>query len=94
MIWTFILGAIAGWGAEGAEDRLKPLVAQYLPGEAPGGVEMRAISLALCLFAASVIAVFSGGGSAVALALGGVLGVLGPRLYAKFKATRAPDYDS
>lgn len=94
MIWTFILGVIAGWGAEAAEDRLKPLITAQLPGPAPGAVEMRAMSLALCLFAASLVAVLSGGGGVVALTLGGVLGVLGPRLYAQFKASRAPDYDS
>ena len=94
MIWTFILGAIAGWTAAGAEDRLRPLIEQNLPGPAPGPAEMRAISLALCLLAAALVAAFSGGGGAVALALGGVLGVLGPRLHARYRAMRAPDYDS
>lgn len=94
MIWTFILGVIAGWCAGGAEDRLRPLVEQYLPGQAPGAVEMRAISLALCLLGAAIVAALSGGGNAVALALGGLAGVLGPRLYGKFQATRAPDYDA
>ena len=55
---------------------------------------MRAISLALCLLAAALVAAFSGGGGAVALALGAVLGVLGPRLQARYRAMRAPDYDS
>ena len=94
MIWTFILGAIAGWGAGATEDRLRPLIGQYVPGQPPGAVEMRAISLSLCLLGAAILAALSGGGGAVALTLGGVAGVFGPRLYAKFRAARAPDYDN
>jgi hypothetical protein len=94
MIWTFILGVIAGWAAAGAEDRLRPLIEQNLPGPAPGPAEMRAMSLALCLLAAALVAALSDTGGAVALALGGVIGVLGPRLQARYRAKRAPDYDS
>jgi len=97
MIWTFILGLIAGWAAPGAEERLKPLVEQYLPGQPTTPVELRGMSLALCLFAAAIVAAIvaalSGAGGAIFLTLGGVVGVLGPRLYAKFRAMRAPDYD-
>ncbi len=94
MIWTTLLGIIAGWCAAGAEDRLRPLVETYLPGSKIAAPEMRAISLSVCLLVAAIISALSGGGSAVWLALGGVIGVLGPRLYEKFKAMRAPDYDS
>ena len=94
MITTFLLGLIAGIAAAPAEERLKPFVTQYLPGPAPTAVEMRAISLAACLLVAALVAYLSGGGSALALALGGFTGVLGPRLLAKIKATRAPDYDN
>ncbi len=93
MIWTFILGLIAGWAAPGAEERLKPLVEQYLPGQPATPVELRGMSLALCLLAAAIVAALSGAGGAIVLTLGGVVGVLGPRLYAKFRAMRAPDYD-
>lgn len=94
MIWSILLGALAGWGAVGAEDRLRPHVEQHLPGGAPSPAEMRAISLSLCLLAAALVAFFTGGGGAIALMVGAVLGVLGPRLTAKVKAARAPDYDS
>lgn len=94
MIWSILLGALAGWGAVGAEERLRPHIEQHLPGGPPTPVEMRAISLSLCLLAAAIVAFFTGGEGAIALTLGAVLGVLGPRLMAKVKAARAPDYDS
>ncbi|MEM7717747.1 MAG: hypothetical protein AAF222_00960 [Pseudomonadota bacterium] len=94
MIWSILLGLAAGWGASSVEDRLRPWVEQSLPGGAPGPGEMRAIALAICVFVAALVAAFSGGGGAVPLSLGALLGVLGPRLYAKIKAMRAPDYDS
>ena len=94
MIVTFVFGVIAGWIAAGAEERLEPLMADYLPGETPKPVERRAIALSVCLFVAAILSALAGGGGAIALTLGGVLGVLGPRLYAKFRTMRAPDYDS
>lgn len=94
MIVTFLLGAIAGFVAGPAEERIKPFVTQYFAGPAPKPAEMRAISLAACLFLAALVAYMADGGSALALTLGGVIGVLGPRLQAKFKSARAPDYDS
>ncbi len=94
MIWTFILGVVAGWCAQGAEERLRPLVEQYLPGQPPGAPEMRAISLAACLFLAAIVAVLTDSGGVLPLTLGAMIGVLGPRLYDKFRAMRTPDYDS
>ena len=94
MIWTLLLGIIAGWCASGVDDRLKPMVERYLPGRSVGASELRAISLSVCLFLAAIVAALSDAGGAVTLTLGGVLGVLGPRLYDKFRAMRAPDYDS
>ncbi|MEO1538008.1 MAG: hypothetical protein AAFR73_09780 [Pseudomonadota bacterium] len=94
MITTFLLGAIAGWVAAPAEERLKPFILANLPGATPSPAEVRAISLGTCLLVAAVLATLADGGGALALMLGGVLGVLGPRLYAKFKASRAPDYDN
>ncbi len=94
MIWTLLLGIAAGWGASAAEDRLRPMIERHLPGRAVNAAEMRAISLSLCLLLAAVVAALSDTGGAVALTLGGVLGVLGPRLRDRVKAMRAPDYDS
>ena len=94
MIWTFLLGVIAGWAAPAAEDRLRPVVEDNLPGQKPAPAEMRAIALSVCVLGAAIVAALSGSGGAVALALGVVIGVLGPRLQARFRAMRAPDYDS
>ncbi|MEO0917371.1 MAG: hypothetical protein AAFY31_10380 [Pseudomonadota bacterium] len=94
MIWSILMGLAAGWGAQAVEERLRPLVEQSLPGGTPGPAEMRAIALAVCVFVAAVVAALSGDGGVVPLALGVLLGVLGPRLYAKAKSMRAPDYDS
>lgn len=94
MIWTFILGAIAGWAAPFAEEKIRPHVEQHLPGRKPEPVEMRSISLAACLLIAAIVAWLTGSGGAVPLALGAALGVLGPRLSDKFREMRAPDYDA
>ena len=94
MIWTFIIGMIAGWSAAFAEDRLRPHIEQHLPGRAPGPGEMRAIALAICILIGAIVAWATGSGRAVPLALGVVIGVLGPRLYDKFREMRAPDYDT
>lgn len=94
MITTFLLGVIAGLAAAHAEERLRPLVTQYLSGPTPTAVELRAISLSVCLLAAAFVAYLAGGGGALALALGGFTGVLWPRLQAKIRAARAPNYDS
>ena len=94
MIWTFILGVIAGWAAPSIEERLKPHLDQHLPGGQVTPVEIRAIGLAVCLLIAAVVAMFTGSSHALPLMLGGTVGVLGPRLYDKFREMRAPDYDS
>jgi hypothetical protein len=94
MIWTFILGVVAGWSAPFAEERLKPYLDRYLPGGPVTPVDLRAIALAATILIAAVVAVLTGSSHALALALGVALGVVGPRLWEKFRATQAPDYDS
>lgn len=94
MIWSILLGLAAGWGAASVEDRLRPWIERSFPGGAPGLAEMRAIALAACVFLAALISALSDGRGAVPLALGVLLGVLGPRLYAKIRTLRAPDYDT
>lgn len=93
MIWTFILGILAGWGAPMAEDHLRGPLQQVLSGEVTP-VEMRAMSLAVCLFLASILALVAASSAAFPLVLGALIGVMGPRLYDRFRAMRAPDYDS
>ncbi|MCG6883556.1 MAG: hypothetical protein LJE62_07355 [Silicimonas sp.] len=94
MIWTFILGALAGWFAPLAEDSLRPLIEANLPGRKLSPAEMRAIALSACILVAALVAVLSGAGGAIPLALGAVIGVLGPRLRDRVRAMRAPDYES
>ena len=83
MIWTFILGAIAGYAAPHAEDRLRPHVDEHLPGGTVGDAEMRAISLVFCLLIAAIVAMLTGSDHVLPLVLGVTIGVLGPRLWEK-----------
>lgn len=94
MIWTLILGITAGWLAPSVDARVKPFLEKNLPGPALSSVELRAMSLAICLLAAAAVAHLSGHRSGFVLMIGGALGVFGPRLYARFKAHSGPDYDS
>ena len=94
MIWTFILGAVAGWCAPFAEERWRHLLETNLPGGRMGPAESRGVALALCLLVTAILARMSGAGGAVPLTLGAVVGVLGMRLIEKARMMRAPDYDS
>lgn len=94
MIWTFILGIVAGWGAPFAEEHLKRPLEQSLSSGPLSATDIRAISLSFCLFVAAIVAMFVGSSHVLPLTLGALLGVLGPRLWDKFRAMRAPDYDS
>ena len=93
MFLTFILGVLAGWGAPMAEEALRRPLQQALSGEL-SPIELRGMTLVLCLFAASILALMLGSAAALPLVLGALVGVLGPRLYSRFRAMQAPDYDS
>lgn len=77
-----------------AEERLKPQIEQLLAGGPMTEADMRAVSLTLCLLVATLVAMAVGSSHALPLIIGATLGVLGPRLWDKFRAMRAPDYDS
>lgn len=95
MFWTFILGIAAGWAAPFAEDYIKePLEKQLGGGKLFSPAELRSVALLLCLLAAGIVAMITASGSALPLLLGAVAGALGPRVYDRFRAMRAPDYDS
>ena len=94
MIASFILAALAAWGAPQLEPQIKSMLERLLPMEDVSAVEMRGISMALTLFLASVLATLMGSQSALGLGLGAVVGVLGPRAYRRIKQAKAPDYDS
>ncbi|MEM8802029.1 MAG: hypothetical protein AAGF55_05810 [Pseudomonadota bacterium] len=93
MIQTFILGILAGWGAPMVEPQLRRPLQQAFSSEL-SPVELRAASLVICIFGTSLIALFIASASAVPLTLGAVVGVLAGRLMERFRAMRAPDYDS
>lgn len=95
MFGTFILGVVAGWAAPYAEPRIKSaLEGGYLDDLDLTPGEWSLLSLALCLFVAAVLAMILADPHAVALALGAVLGISGPKLLKKYNSRKAPDYDS
>ncbi|MEO9825016.1 MAG: hypothetical protein ABJF50_11430 [Paracoccaceae bacterium] len=94
MIATFVFAALATWGAPQLEPQLKALVGRLLPLDDVSAVEMRGITIAVLLFVAAVLASLLGSHSTLALGVGAVVGVLGPRGYQRLKQSRAPDYDS
>ena len=96
MLLTFVLGVACGWGAGFVEPHVKSALSQVMADAVAKmePVELRTITLAVCLLAAALLAWVFATSPAVPLALGAVIGALGPRLREKFRAARAPDYDS
>lgn len=95
MFGTFILGAIAGWAAPYAEPRIKAALDGVLLDETPiAPREMALLSFAVCLLAAAILSMMVAEPHAAPLALGAVAGVFGPKLIDKWRASKAPDYDS
>lgn len=96
MLLTFILGFAAGWGAGYADPHVRSALAGVLVDDAAAlePVELRMLSFAACLLLAALLAWIFADAHAVPLALGAALGALAPRLRDKFRAARAPDYDS
>ena len=95
MLGTFILGVVAGAGAPYAEPKIKEFLDGVLLSDAPiQPGEMKLFSLAVCLVGAAILSMIFGDPHAVPLAIGAAVGVFGPRLIDKYKASKAPDYDS
>ena len=95
MFSTFIFGILAGAGAPYAEPRIKEFLDKGTLGETPiQPNEMPLFSLSVCLVGAALLSMVLGEAHAVPLTLGAAAGVFGPRLIEKYKASRAPDYDS
>ena len=95
MFGTFILGLAAGWAAPYGEPYAARAVQRLLPHDAaPGPRELTALALAAAFFLAAILAaLLTHAPNAVALTLGGLAGVLVPRLRERFRAMRTPDYD-
>lgn len=94
MIALFILGALAAWGTPQLEPQIKLVLGRLFPVDDISAVEMRGIALSVMLFVAAVLGMLLGSYGAIALASGAIFGALGPRIYQRFKAAKAPDYDS
>jgi len=95
MLATFLLGLAAGWFAPKADPHVKGAIESLLLTESPlQPMELRLISFATCLVAAAIASMIFGEPQAAVLAIGGLLGVLGPRLTEKYRQSRNPDYDS
>ena len=96
MLISFILGLGAGWGAPHGEAHVRRLMGQAFGIDASRipPVELATVTLAAAVFLAAVIAWLIAHPSTVALSLGVLVGVLAPRLKARLKAARAPDYDA
>lgn len=83
MLGTAILGFLAGTAAPYAEPRVKRAMEAVLQAEPPvTPLELRSFSLALCLAGAAAAALLFGGGNPLALAMGALPGVFGPRIAA------------
>ena len=95
MLGTFILGIAAGWGAPFAEPKVKAALENVLLNDVPvEPMEMRLFAFAVCLVGAAILSMIFAEPHAAPLAIGAAVGVFGPRLVDKWKASRNPDYDS
>jgi NhaP-type Na+/H+ or K+/H+ antiporter len=93
MLADFILGIAAGAGAPYAEPRIRQALEGMLLSEAPmTAMELRMVSFAICLVGAALLAHIFGEGEALALALGSVVGVFGPRILDRIQKRKTPDY--
>ena len=91
MLADFILGIIAGAGAPYAEPRIRKALEGMLLSDAPmTAMELRLVSFAICLVGAAILAHIFGEGEALALALGSVVGVFGPRILDRSRNARRP----
>lgn len=95
MVFSFLLGAIAAWASPKLEEHISGFIGTALPKEPPvEGDELKMLSFAFALLMASLVAAGLGYANGVALALGAVVGVIGPRLITKWRDAKAPDYDN
>ena len=87
MFGTLILGLLAGLVAPFAEPHVKRALESAAMAETPlSEAELRTFSLALCLVIAAVLAWLIADRGAVALTVGAVIGVFGPRVIERFQS--------
>lgn len=93
MLADLILGIAAGAGAPYAEPRIRKALEGVLLADAPlTAMELRLAAFALCLTGAAALAHVFGEGEALALALGGLIGVFAPRILDRLQTRKTPDY--
>ena len=87
MLGTFILGVLAGLGAQYAEPFVRRALENVLLADVPmTAMELRMFSFSVCLIGAAILAWIFGDDSALALVLGAAAGVFGPRIIERIKA--------
>lgn len=95
MLADLILGIAAGAGASWAEPKVKQALEGMLLSDAPlTGQELKFASFAVCVVGAALLAHVFGEGEALAVAIGALIGVFGPRIVDMVQRRRNPDYDS
>ncbi|MBT8413122.1 MAG: hypothetical protein KJO30_02230 [Boseongicola sp.] len=95
MLGTLILGIAAGALAPHAEPKVKIALENILLDDVPAEpIEMRLFAFAVCLVLAAILSMIFAEPHAAPLAVGAAIGIFGPRLMAKWNASKNPDYDS
>ncbi len=81
-MFTFVIAAIAGLATPMAEPHIKTALESLMLDELKiCENEFRAFSFAIMLLLAAILAALGGGGSALGLALGGLAGLFGKRIF-------------
>lgn len=95
MLATLLLGIAAGAGAPYAEPHVKSALDGMLQSETPiDAMELRLFTFAILLVGAALLSMIFGSAHAMPLAIGAAIGVFGPRILEKYRASKRPDYDS
>lgn len=81
-MFTFVIAVIAGLATPMAEPHIKTALESLMLDELKiGENEFRAFSFAIMLLLAAILAALGGGGSALGLAVGGLAGLFGKRIF-------------
>lgn len=93
MLADLILGIAAGAGAPYAEPKIKSALESVLLSDAPlSALELRMVSLAICLVGAAILGFAFGESEAFPLTVGALVGVFGPRIIDRIQNRKEPDY--
>ena len=91
MLGTLILGIAAGALTPYAEPKVKTALENILLDDVPSEpIEMRLFAFAVCLVAAAILSMIFAEPHAAPLAIGAAIGIFGPRVLDKWKASKNP----